>query len=289
MAAGEKRYFMYRGVRGAVYAEVLSDTSEGITYGTVKNFTGLINVGVSQDSNSDPVYIDNFPAIMVNSTGPITLSLETSGMPIEQKSDILGHYYDSNSGMYVIGERRPKTFAFGYIGKYTTGKEYYTWLLKGTFSVPEYTSSTENNGTDSSGETLTFTGIATTAVFDRTNRQEMQVVIDETTNPLNITETQFFATVQTPDTIGATVAVTGVGLAPSTASVAKNATVTLTATVTPSNASNKAVTWESSDSLVATVENGVVSGIDDGVATITVTTVDGDFTDTSTVTVGTGE
>ncbi len=60
---------------------------------------------------------------------------------------------------------------------------------------------------------------------------------------------------------------------------------TLTATVLPEAASNKAVTWESSAPDVATVVDGVVTGIADGEATITVTTVDGEKEKSCVVTV----
>lgn len=85
-----------------------------------------------------------------------------------------------------------------------------------------------------------------------------------------------------------TVPVTGVGLDRDSADVAVGGSVTLTATVLPGDATNKAVTWESSDSNVATVDNGVVTGVSAGTATITVTTVDGDHTATCTVTVEDG-
>ena len=52
-------------------------------------------------------------------------------------------------------------------------------------------------------------------------------------------------------------------------------TATLQATVSPSNASNKNVTWSSSNPSVATVSNGVVTAVANGTATITVTTADG--------------
>ena len=83
----------------------------------------------------------------------------------------------------------------------------------------------------------------------------------------------------------ADVHVTGVSL-PSTASVETGSTTQLTATISPSNATNKNVTWSSGNTSVATVSNdGTVTGVSAGTAVITVTTADGGYTDTCTVTV----
>ena len=63
-------------------------------------------------------------------------------------------------------------------------------------------------------------------------------------------------------------------------------TETLIATVAPSNAVNKNVTWRSSDGAVAIVSaSGVVTAISQGTASITVTTVDGGYYDVCVVTV----
>ena len=89
---------------------------------------------------------------------------------------------------------------------------------------------------------------------------------------------RFFGTPVVP------VPVTGVTVAPVSASVGVGGTVALTATVAPTTATNKAVTWTSSAPAVATVSaTGVVTGVTAGSAIVTVRTTDGGFTATSSI------
>lgn len=81
------------------------------------------------------------------------------------------------------------------------------------------------------------------------------------------------------------VAVTGVTLNKTELPLNVGATETLTATVAPENATNKAVTWTTDNTEVATVADGVVTAVAEGTATITATTTDGSFTANCTVTV----
>lgn len=82
-----------------------------------------------------------------------------------------------------------------------------------------------------------------------------------------------------------TVSVTGVTLNKTEVTLDKGGTESLVATVAPENATNKGVSWSSSAAKVATVKDGLVTAVDYGSATITVTTSDGGFTATCTVTV----
>ena len=83
----------------------------------------------------------------------------------------------------------------------------------------------------------------------------------------------------------APVAVTGVTLNKNNTTIYTGRTETLTATIQPADATNKAITWTSDNTGVATINNGVVTGVSVGTATITVKTADGGFTATCTVTV----
>lgn len=82
------------------------------------------------------------------------------------------------------------------------------------------------------------------------------------------------------------IGVTGVSLTPTEITLDAGSSQTLTATVTPANATNKNVTWSSDNEAVATVDqHGTVIARNGGQAIITVTTADGSKTATCTVNV----
>lgn len=83
----------------------------------------------------------------------------------------------------------------------------------------------------------------------------------------------------------AKVSVTGVSLNKNVASIYTGNTEKLIATVTPDNASDKSLIWESNNTAVATVSAGTVTAVKAGNAKITVTTVDGNFSAACAVTV----
>ena len=81
------------------------------------------------------------------------------------------------------------------------------------------------------------------------------------------------------------VSVTDVTLNKQAITLAVGDEVTLVATVIPENATNKTIAWTSSDTAVATVDNGVIKALAVGAVTVTVTTEDGNHTATCALTV----
>ncbi len=105
-------------------------------------------------------------------------------------------------------------------------------------------------------------------------------------NATVITATSIDSGVTATCTVTAGTPVTGVSLNRTTRTIIKGSTYDLVETVDPWNATNTDVTWSSSDTDVATVSgNGRVTAVSGGTAIITVTTEDGGFTATCTVTV----
>ncbi|MDP3305354.1 MAG: Ig-like domain-containing protein [Erysipelotrichaceae bacterium] len=84
----------------------------------------------------------------------------------------------------------------------------------------------------------------------------------------------------------ANISVTGITLKSSVDSLYINKTTTLADTVSPTNATDKSVTWQTSNADIATVStSGLVSAKSTGEVTITVTSKDGGFKDSVTLTI----
>ena len=88
---------------------------------------------------------------------------------------------------------------------------------------------------------------------------------------------------------GNTVSVTGIELSSNEGSAYRGHSTTVSATILPTNATNKAITWSSSDESVATITaNGseaTINCLKEGSSIITATTVDGGYIDTFGLTV----
>lgn len=87
-------------------------------------------------------------------------------------------------------------------------------------------------------------------------------------------------------TVTTNISVTGVTLDMTATNIEVGATKTLVKTITPTDATDKSVTWSTSNEAVATVsDNGIVTAVTAGEATITVKSTDGDKTATCVITV----
>ena len=123
---------------------------------------------------------------------------------------------------------------------------------------------------------------AVVATLKFTRNTENEATVTVTTKEINET----YEAADPVEITLETVAVTGVTISTESLSVYVGDSANLTATVEPEDAMNKAVVWSSDYESIASVdENGKVTGVAAGTATITVTTVDGGYTATCSVTV----
>ncbi|WP_346696007.1 Ig-like domain-containing protein [Thermophilibacter mediterraneus] len=142
-----------------------------------------------------------------------------------------------------------------------TGSDTITWSVSGSLPAGLSLSGSFISGTPTAADTSTFTVTAE--------------------NSYGSNSKEFSITISAP----ALVSVTGVSLNKGRLNLYVGGNETLTATVQPTNATNKGVTWSSDNESVVTVNRGVVTAVSAGTATITVTTEDGNKTATCAVTV----
>lgn len=187
----------YRGIRGLVAAELLTDNAETITYGEVRPLCATSTLSKTTETSSATKYYDNVPAIITRGVGGDTVAIDGSAIDEETQAWMMGEYYDESSDMYVEGEPVLKHFAIGYITKKTDGSERFIWRLKGTFSYPENEHNTEDDGTDSNGSTINYSGVNTNHKFAKTGKTAKAVNM----GAAKYDEAKFFAQVLTPDTV----------------------------------------------------------------------------------------
>lgn len=189
-------------------------------------------------------------AVGVGFPGYITLDYGTKYVSID-RIDVVAHY-GQGQGITNVDIQ------------YYNGS---TWVNATTNSLLSWYSNTDTEETN----TINFTEVYTNKIRLKINNA------NTTWGNIGVNEIKVW---------GLAASATGVSLNNSTATIGKQSTIQLVATVNPSNAENKTVVWSSSDSAVATVSAiGLVTGVSLGTATITATTVNGGFTATCAVTV----
>lgn len=189
----------YRGVDNLVAAEV---TDDGAAYetGEVFELAPVAEISKTTETDSETKYYDNLPALVINSEGSDEIKLTVALPDLATQAKLLGKHVDAETGAMIDGERDVKYYALGYRLKKTDGTYRYVWRLKGTFSIPDETSATEDDGTDSENMELVYTGISTTHKFTKLNKPAKAVVVDDTaTSKADISA--FFTDVTTPDNL----------------------------------------------------------------------------------------
>lgn len=157
----------FRGCKNLVIAEITADTEDAYTTGEVMPLAPVAEISKSVDTSSAAHYYDNKAAIIIDSEGEDTVTFTVAVPDDETMALITGRTYDSTKKMFIESERVQRYFAVGYIlGEIGEGDdERYVWRMKGTFNIPDEASKTEDNSTDASNLSLTYTGIYTNHEF----------------------------------------------------------------------------------------------------------------------------
>lgn len=261
----------FRGCDSLVLAQVLTDDKNGITFASVRSLAPVAEISKTVENSSETHYYDNVGQIIIRSEGSDEITLTVPVLPLDVLALITGKGHDAATGAFIDGESEERYFAIGYRLRLTDSTYRYVWRLKGSFNLPDSTSATENDGTDTNNQSLVFTGVKTIYEFTNGGRAK-GVVVDERDGLCDVTD--WFNDVVTPDSLNAmdTSFVTGVSVSPATASLQVGATRGLTCTVgvqAGHPAYTGSIRWQTTNPAVATVaSNGLVTATGAGQAII---------------------
>ena len=130
------------GLDNVVIAKVLSDSSEGISFGEVIALKGAVNATVNPNSDVAVDFADNGPFFSASNRGNTELNLEMIDVDVDVLAQLLGQRKVNGitvetpldqSSDYALG------FRVWLAGKDGSGNNRYQyfWYAKGKFSVPE--------------------------------------------------------------------------------------------------------------------------------------------------------
>ena len=262
------------------YVALYAAEDNVVSYSSAQKLARGVSVEVSPESaDSNNFYADNITAESLAGLfkgGTVTLTVDGLFQDSEKLIQGLGAA-DADGFIHYNDDQQKPYCGIGFIVRYMSDTvTYYTPRIftKGLFSQVGCSAETQGEEVSFQTQELTFT-----IMKDDSTKHDWMLVGADYSSEAEAEEA-------IKDYFGLVIHVTGVTISDSTATIAVSGTKALTATVTPNNATNQNVNWTSSDELVATVsDEGVVTGVSAGTANITVTTVDGSFTDVCAVTV----
>lgn len=201
--------FEFRGVDNLYIAKVIKDTEEEFTTDTPIYLAPVAEVGKTTDSSNEAKYYDNKAMIVIASESADVISIIMAPPELKKLAMVTGRSFDETTGMMVESERSNDYYALMYRTKGTDGAYRYVSRLKGTFSIPEESVATEDDGAEGTNSTIEYTGIYTVHKFTKGKfvngeweKGSAKGVVVDTRYGLADVST-FFGETQTPDTVKA--------------------------------------------------------------------------------------
>ena len=200
----------------------------------------------------------------------ISNDTEDDGVSFTYKNVAYVHIEDSSKGTAYIADSSSIDYEKLDLTKtnsvnipYSSEKETFTYVVDG--SKITITSKYKDDAGQEKTEIIEGTLSSDKKSFTTTETEDGETV---TTTYTKVDKAPSNATLVIK-VAGSDVAVTEVKITSTATEVTAGETITLTATVSPENATDKTVTWTSSDETVATVKDGLVTGVKAGTAIIT--------------------
>lgn len=134
-ALGESKQCYTMNIKNLVYAELIKDTQEEVTYGKVYKIQGLMKIQITPTIATGELYGDGAKRSVANKTTGYDVQLQVNKIPIETRVHWMGHKM-VNGVLVSSAKDQPIYIALGYEAEETENHRELTWLLKGNCQPP---------------------------------------------------------------------------------------------------------------------------------------------------------
>lgn len=245
------------GLKNVHYAVVTFDADGYPSFGTPVRIPGAVNFSMDKEGDPTKFYADDDEYFVVNNNNGYSGDLEVALIPESFKKDVLGETLDTND---VLLENADSTSVhFALLFEFTGDKNAIRHVLYNcTATRPKLEGQTREDSTEVKTETLTLS--AAPCKFN-VSGNDIRIPKASTGDDVNSsTYANWYKAVYVANTLSSSISISGGN------TVAVGETLALTAATVPADAD---VTWSTSDSDVATVSNGTVTGVAAGTVRIT--------------------
>lgn len=151
------------GLKKIYYALETKDDTESATYDTPKRLGHARSVSIAKEVETVTLYGDNMAVATKAKLKSITLTIETTDIPLEDKAILLGHSIDSTTGaMTAKGDDSAPYVAILFEATKFTGGSRFVKLYKGKFAETQEDINTEGDSMEPQAPSMEGTFIART-------------------------------------------------------------------------------------------------------------------------------
>jgi phi13 family phage major tail protein len=188
-----KKYSDYRGLRGLVAAEVLTDNGTTFTADKWQELEGAVSCNVEGEESTATIYRDNLAVRNINTEGADTATVNMDVLANKVRAWLEGRTYSETNDVYIKTPKKIKQYVFGFIGEKSDGTEEAVIIYNTTVTGGNEERNTKDDGTDVTTVEYVFTGTYTKTKFDIDGKK---VPVKSVTVPLSavVTEEKLFGT-----------------------------------------------------------------------------------------------
>lgn len=183
-----KSYSDYRGLRGLVAAEILSDDGATFEADKWKELEGAVSCSIEGEESVTPIHRDNLAVRSIFAEGADTATVNMDVLANKVRAWLEGRRYSEKNDVYLKTPKQLKNFVFGFIGEKTDGTEEAVIMYKTAVSGGNEEHNTKDDGTDVTTVEYVFTGSYTQTKFDLGG--DVAEPIKSLTVPLSATVTE---------------------------------------------------------------------------------------------------